>query len=398
MPILKLSSAFLASGLVCPPGLRRIEFCDSVVPGLLIEKRTATDSMPTWYWRRKVNGKTAYKNLGPLKDMDLDSARKTVTLLKAEHALAPKPSLNVKLEKGAMTLDAFMKYHYFPHAEMHKRSHKRDDQLYRIRIAPRFGHLQLREISRHQVQAFHIDLVREEGLSHSSSDLHVALFRHALALAVEWEMLERNVLKGFKLYLVNNRVDNFLVEEEVERLKEVLLSDNNRPVCMALLWLLVTGARLASGLHCRWKDIDMANEVWLVPATDAKSKKPNPHYLNSSALWILRQQAGKSESEYVFANPATGKPYTTITRVWWRLREKSKINTRARIHDLRHTWAHRVLAAGHSITELQFGLHHADPRTTMLYSHASPNMMRQVASSAALRLQAPGESLVIEAT
>lgn len=353
--------------------------------------------MPTWYWRRKVNGKTTYKNLGPLKDMDLDSARKKVTLLKAEHALTPKPGLNAKLEKGAMTLDAFMKYHYFPHAEMHKRSHNRDRQLYR-RIAQKFGGLQLREIGRHQVQAFHIALVKEEGLSFSSGDLHVALFRHALALAVEWEMLERNVLKGFKLYLVNNRVDNFLVEEEVERLKDVLISDANRPVCMALLWLLVTGARLSSGLHCRWKDIDMANEVWLVPATDAKSKKPNPHYLNESALWILRQQAGKSESEYVFANPSTGKPYTTITRVWYRVRAKANINPRTRIHDLRHSWAHRVLAAGHSVAELQFALHHADPRTTMLYSHASPSMMRRAASAASLKLPAPEQPLVIEAT
>ena len=397
LAILKLSSA-MVDQLTCPKGQRRAEYCDSVVPGLLLEYRSATDSTPTWYWRRKVDGKTTYMNLGSLQDLDLDCARKKVALLKAEHALAPKTTGNVQLEKGSMSLDAFMKNFYFPHAQMHKRSHTRDDQLYRIRIAPRFGALPLKDINRHQVQTFHIALVKDEGLSHSTADLHIALFRHALALAVEWEMLERNVLKGFKLYLVNNRVDNFLVEEEVERLKDVLLSDPNRAVCMALLWLLVTGARLSSGLHCRWKDIDLANEVWLVPATDAKSKKPNPHYLNDSALWILKQQSGKSASEYVFANPATGKPFTSITRVWWRLRAKAVINPRTRIHDLRHTWAHRVLAAGHSIAELQFALHHADPRTTMLYSHASPRMMRQVASSAALRLPAPDQSMVIEAT
>ncbi|MDF2462456.1 MAG: integrase family protein [Ramlibacter sp.] len=141
----------------------------------------------------------------------------------------------------------------------------------------------------------------------------------------------------------------------------------------------------------------MANEVWLVPATDAKSKKPNPHYLNESALWILREMSGKSASEYVFANPETGKPYTTITRVWYRIRKKAGINSKARIHDLRHSWAHRVLVQGHSVAELQMALHHADPRTTMLYSHASPSMMRQVAGSASLRLEAPARPLVIEA-
>ena len=143
--------------------------------------------------------------------------------------------------------------------------------------------------------------------------------------------------------------------------------------------------------------IDMANEVWLVPATDAKNLKPNPHFLNEAALWILRQNAGKVASEYVFANPETGKPYTTITRVWYRIRKKAGINPKARIHDLRHSWAHRVLAQGHSIAELQMAMHHADPRTTMLYSHASPRMMKQVAGSASLRLEEPQKLLMIEA-
>jgi len=395
MPVVKLTPALVAT-LACPPGTKRIEFCDSGVPGLLLECRAADGSMPSWYWRHKVNGKTTYKNLGPLKDLELEQARKRVKLLKAEHALLSNRIPAGELAKGNMTLDTFMRHSYFPHAELHKRSHKRDDQLYRIRIAPKFGHLPLNQINRHEVQQFHLGLVKEEKLSPASADLHIALLRHALNLAVEWEMLERNVLKGFKRLLVNNRTDNFLVEEEFERLKDVLLADANRPVSMALLWLLVTGARLSSGLHCKWKDIDTANEVWLVPATDAKSKKPNPHYLNDSALWILREMAGKNESEYVFANPGTGKPFTTITRVWYRIRKKAEINAKARIHDLRHSWAHRVLAAGHSVAELQMAMHHADPRTTMIYSSASPRMMRQVAGAASLRLEAPGQALVID--
>lgn len=397
MAIIKLNPAFLATQLICPPDLKRTEFCDSVVPGLLLEIRSAEGSIPTWYWRRKVNGKTTYKNLGPLTDLDLETARKQVTLLKAEQAMVSNRIPAAELAKGNLALDVFMRNHYFPHAELHKRSHVRDDQLYRIRIAPKFGHLPLNQITRHGVQQFHLALVKEHGLSPASADLHIAMLRHALNLAVEWEMLERNVLKGFKLLLVNNRVDNFLVEDEVERLKDVLLTDENRPVCILLLWLLVTGARLSSAMHCKWKDIDMANEVWLVPATDAKNLKPNPHFLNAAALWILRQNAGKHESEYVFANPETGKPYTTITRVWYRIRKKAGINPKARIHDLRHSWAHRVLAQGHSIAELQMAMHHADPRTTMLYSHASPRMMKQVAGSASLRLEEPQKLLMIEA-
>lgn len=398
MPVVTITPAFMANGLVCPPGKKRIEYCDAKVAGLLAECRSGADAVPTWYWRRKVDGQTRYQRLGSVYEITLDDARKQVTLLKAEHAMTSNRIPAAELAKGNLALDLYMRKHYFPHAELHKRSHVRDDQLYRIRIAPKFGHLPLNQITRHEVQQFHLALVKEHGLSPASADLHIALLRHALNLAVEWEMLERNVLKGFKLLLVNNRVDNFLVEDEVERLKSVLLQPfENRPVCMLLLWLLVTGARLSSAMHCKWKDIDMANEVWLVPATDAKNLKPNPHFLNEAALWILRQNAGKVASEYVFANPETGKPYTTITRVWYRIRKKAGINPKARIHDLRHSWAHRVLAQGHSIAELQMAMHHADPRTTMLYSHASPRMMKQVAGSASLRLEEPQKLLMIEA-
>lgn len=169
MPVLNLTPAFMATGLVCPPGKRRIEYCDAKVAGLLIECRSGADAVPTWYWRRKVNGKTTYKNLGPLTNMDLETARKQVTLLKAEHAMVSKRIPATELAKGNMPLDVFMRNHYFPHAELHKRSHKRDDQLYRIRIAPKFGHLQLNQITRHAVQQFHLALVKEHSLSPASA-------------------------------------------------------------------------------------------------------------------------------------------------------------------------------------------------------------------------------------
>jgi hypothetical protein len=264
MPVVTLTPSFMASGLVVQPGDKRTEYCDTEVRGLLIECRSAVNAVPTWYLRYKANGKTAYTRLVNVQELSLAQARRQAIMLKAQHTVAPKQSVEAKAPIGSMTLDVFMRDHYFPHAEMHKRSWKRDDQLYRIRIKPRFGNTPLNELSRHQFQAFHIALVKEEGLSPASADRHLALARHALALAVDWSMLEKNVLTGFKLFLVDNRVDNYLNDEQVQRFKEVLLSDDNRPVCLILLFLLVVGTRLGSALHARWKDIDMDNAVWLV--------------------------------------------------------------------------------------------------------------------------------------
>lgn len=390
-----LTPAFISSKAVCPPNKKRVEFCDSNVRGLLLECRSAAGSVPTWYWRHKVDGHTKYHRLGSVHDLDLDQARKQVNLLKAEHAM--KSPSGDKDEVGTMSLDTFMKLHYMPHAEMHKRSHKRDDQLYRLRIAPKFGHVSLKEISRHQIQAFHIALIKDEELSPASADLHVALLRHALNLAVEWEMVEKNVLKGFKLFLVDNRVDNHLEREKVECLKDVLLTDNNRPVCLILLFLLVVGTRLGSALNARWKDFDLDNAVWVVPPADAKSKRANPHWLNPSALWVLKEIGTRGNSEFVFPNPETGKPYTTITRVWYRLRKKAGLNDKVRIHDLRHTFAHMLLEAGRGLFEVQKALNHADARTTMTYAHVSAKTMHDAARAASVIVKEPVVQLEAQA-
>jgi integrase len=212
-----------------------------------------------------------------------------------------------------------------------------------------------------------------------------------LALAVEWEMLEKNVLRGFKLFHVDNRVENYLDEAEVERLKDVLLSDENRMVALAILFLLVTGARLNSALHAKWRDIDLQSGVWLVPASEAKSKRANPQYLNPSALWILQEIGTRGEYEHVFVNRQTGRPFTTITRVWYRLRKQAGLNPRTRLHDLRHTFGRMVLAAGHSITELQRAMNHADCRTTMRYGHLTGTTMRTVALAASVIIK-PGQA------
>ncbi len=394
MPVMTFTPAFMATGLVCPEGKPRIEYSVADEPGLFVECRASDRAVPTWYLRLKnAKGTNVYKRLGTVREISLTQARKLARQLKAEHAATPKQPVEVATVIGSMTLATFMKDHYMPHAQMHKRSHGRDEQLWRLRIEPKFGHLPLNKVNRHDAQAFHVALVKEHGLSPASADLHLSLLRHVLVLAVQWDLLEKNPLVGFKLFHVDNRVENYLDEEEVERLKNVLLADSNRTVALLILYLLVTGARLASAMNCKWADIDMDNSVWVVPATEAKSKRANPQYLNPSALWILEAVGTRDKYDHVFVNKETGKPYTTITRVWYRLRRDAKLNNKVRLHDLRHTFGRMVLSAGHSLEELRKAMNHADVRTTARYGHLTSKAMRQVALAASVIIQPTGASV-----
>ena len=380
--IVNLTSAFLQSGLVVPVGKKRQEFCDSTVRGLLIEVRCTEQSTPTFYLRYKRDGKTAYDRLGNIQELTLTQARKLATLRKAEHASEAKQAPEVEVAQGEVTLDDFMCNHYMPHAKNQKRSWLRDDQLYRIRIKPKFGHLPLKNISRYEVQKFHNEL-GNEGLSPASADHHVKLMRRVLNVAIQWDMLERNVLKNIPLLMVDNQVENYLKEDQLVRLVEVLRTDANRPVCHILMFLLSTGSRLNEAIQAKWSQVDMENGVWRIPATNSKSKRTRSVPLNDSALWVLEQAKLQGEFDCIFANPETGKPFVTITRVWYRIRKQVGIS-HLRIHDLRHSFASLLVSGGRSLYEVQQILGHSDPKVTMRYAHLSTKALQAAASSASV--------------
>jgi len=176
--------------LACPAGKSHVEYCDSVVPGLLLESRSSGKS--TYRLRYKVEGKTRYANLGASHLLTLADARRMAKQMKAEIALGANPKAAEDAKKAIPTLNAFFDDTYLPYAKAHKRSWKRDEQLY-ARLKVQFGGLRLDQIQKHAVESFHIGL-RNEGLSPASCDHHPKLLRCMLNMAVDKGMLEKNPL------------------------------------------------------------------------------------------------------------------------------------------------------------------------------------------------------------
>lgn len=380
--IIELTKAFIDTRLVVPPGDKKIEYCDTTVRGLLIQVNASGKMLPTYFLRFKRNSKTAYERLGTIKDLTLVQARKLATEKKVEHAKAAKQAPTETPVLSEITLDVFMSEHYFPHAKLHKRSWVRDDQLYRIRVKPKFGDVKLSDLTRYQVQQFQNEL-SASGLSPASQDHHIKLIRHALNMAVEWEFIERNVLKGVKLLNVENQLHDVATEEQLQRLVEILRTDHNRPVCHILMFLLSTGARLSEALTATWSQVDLEKGLWTIPASTAKSKKSRTVPLNESALWVLAEAGKMKRFDAIFANPATGKPFTTITRVWYRLRKAAGIE-KMRIHSTRHQFADLVISSGRSLYDVQVLLGHSDPRVSQRYARLSMHTLKEAANTASL--------------
>lgn len=387
MPIVKLSQNFIANELQCPETKSRIEYCDSDFPGLYVEVRSSSSGHGTYYLRYKDStGKTCHQKIGRTADITLIEARKQAKTLKAEISLGADPRGDVKAQKAVITLGTLFDDHYLPYIKPRKRSWKRDVQLFEPRIRDEFGDKRLNQLSRVEIQLFHSKLL-DDGLAHATADHHVKVLRHMLNLAIDWGYLTvANPAGRVKLFNRDNKVEHYLDGDDLERLVQVLRTDSARNACLIAMFLLSTGARLNEALQATWGQIDRPNRVWRVEAKTSKSKKMRSIPLNDSALDILKELTTEDKSEYLFFNPETGKPLTTIHKVWDRLRIKAGL-PHLRIHDLRHQYASFLVNSGRSLYEVQQILGHSDPKVTQRYSHLSTRTLQDAANCASLMIK-----------
>ena len=103
--------------------------------------------------------------------------------------------------------------------------------------------------------------------------------------------------------------------------------------------------------------------------------------LNETALETLSKQDTEDEFEHVFINRQTGKPYTTIQKVWNRLRNAADLG-HVRIHDLRHQYASFLVNNGATLYTTGQILGHSTPKVTQRYAHLSTATLQDASASA----------------
>ena len=389
MPVLKLTPQFIATSLVCPPDKTRIEYCDTDVPGLYIAVRAASPGEGVYYLRWKdPNGKTCHTKLGRTTDIDLADARKAAKQLRAEIALGANPQADARAAKAVTTVAEFFEEQYLPYAKPRKRSYARDEEMYRLRITDAFGRMRMNEVTRKQVQLFHNRLLTD-GLKPASADHYLKLMRRAWNLAVEWEVLESSPLTRLQLFNPDNRMENYLSPEQLDKLVNVLRTAPPRTVCNVALFLLATGARLNEALRARWDQIDKETRVWRIPASNSKNKRTRSAPLNDASLEVLGQLGTEGKYDNLFINTKTKKPLVNVHKVWGRLRAQAGMEW-LRIHDLRHSYASFLVNSGRTLYEVQQILGHSDAKVTERYAHLSSKTLQAAANTASIIIQGAG--------
>jgi len=163
--------------------------------------------------------------------------------------------------------------------------------------------------------------------------------------------------------------EKVMTEQEEERLLETS-SEHVKPV---ILMALQTGMRKSEIVHLRWNQVDLENREVEVIKTKSGKKRIIP--ISRELYDVLTELSGSNKgSEFVFqyADPKTG----TKRHLRYFRRAFENACRRAGIkgitfHDLRHTFASRLVRKGVDLITVKDLLGHSSVKTTERYSHSN---------------------------
>ncbi len=222
-------------------------------------------------------------------------------------------------------------------------------------------------VTRYKVQR------RENGASSSTINRELYMLSKAFKLAVnEWEWLNQNPVSKVSKETENNERDRWLSYEEEKRLIW------NCPEWLSdiIIFDLHTGLRQDELLSLEWTRVDLKQKTILIQKT--KNGKPKTIPLNQKAFNVLvkRSKIGNLKNDLVFFS-IRGTKFNrfNVKRDFGKVLKKAGIKN-FRFHDLRHTFATRLIQKGEDIYKVAKLLGHRNIKSNQRYAHHCSESLR----------------------
>jgi integrase len=198
---------------------------------------------------------------------------------------------------------------------------------------------------------------------------YLATFKSVFLLAIENEKVLRNPFRKVKLQKENNARVRFLTEEEEARILKAV----PRPYQAMILFAIHTGVRFSEQIRTKWDDVDLRQRVLTIQ--DSKSGKARHIPLNTLVLEVLKGIPRSIGCPFVFYTEK-GTQRTLMARQWpgW-LKQAGVENFNW--HDLRHTFASRLVMLGVDLYTVKELLGHHSIEMTQRYAHLGPDFLKR---------------------
>lgn len=279
---------------------------------------------------------------------------------------------------------------------------KKYRMVLRLYIIPALGDIQLHLLAREHVQSFYAKLY-DGGLASKTIKLVNAVLSSGLKDAVRNGDLARNVCEWVTMPKGKRYQAHALTSSECVRLIEAA---RGHRLWFFILMAITTGARRGELIGLKWSDIDesaclvhIRRTIVYVSGTGLVEHEPKTvHGLRSVTLTQLvrdgleeqrayvsrlRESAGSAwvENDLVFPNMRGKYIHEAILHNQFKRLLKDAGLPDMHLHDLRHSAATLLLAAGVNAKVVQEMLGHSDITITLgMYGHVMPNMQKEAAS------------------
>ena len=258
---------------------------------------------------------------------------------------------------------------YIKHAKTNHKKYK--SQIYYLNALEKYFNngKPVNTIKPEHIQNY-IEYLRNSGKrgkrKNSSINRFLEILSKMFNLAIDNGELTTNPLKKVPKLKEDNHIIRYLKDEEETRLFASI--DINAPYLRPIITTaLQTGMRRGEIFNMKWYNIDFDTRNIHLLDTKTGDKRDIPI---SDELYKVLQSIHR-ESEYVFINSKTKAPYVDIKKSFNTVREYAGIED-FRFHDLRHTFATRLVMAGVDFLTIMELLGHKNIETTMRYAHVIP--------------------------
>ncbi len=268
-------------------------------------------------------------------------------------------------QKPCLRLDEFVpEYLDYYRANRRPMSTRRQETSWHS-MEPVLGQKRLDEISARDLEQYRRKRQRD-GRSDVTINRELAFLRNVFNKAIDWEEVSENPVRKIRFAQENNQRIRFLTEAEEGRLLP-LCKDPLRPLVITALH---TGFRAGELLSLTWKEVDFTKRLLTVHSAYAKNGERRSIPMNDVLHATLKEVRIKhSVRGPVFLNRA-GTSYRSYRTAFENAVVKASI-TDFHFHDLRHTFASRLVMAGVDLPTVKELMGHKDIKMTLRYTHLS---------------------------
>jgi integrase len=307
----------------------------------------------------------------------LADARQRAKLAMLEVSSGSDPAVEKRAARTAETFGNLAEECLERHAKIKKRSWKEDERILNAELLPHWKHTPLRDLKRREVRNLvHAIAARPAPIMANRT---LALVRKMLNFAIESEWMEANPASLIPKPGAEQSRDRVLTRNEIKAFWVAV--EEEPPAIRAWLRLrLLTVQRGGEVVRMRWRDVDLQNKWWTIPAETTKNKLTHRVPLNATAVTLLRElrSSATPEQTWVCASsnpdvPVVHDAKKAIARV------RRRMNVDFRGHDLRRTAASIMASSGVSRLVIAKVLNHVETGVTAVYDRHSYDAEKRAA-------------------